>query len=791
MFKTLITTGVRSGLVFLILPATAQQAQPDANAPARKGDQIEQVIVTSQKRSEDVEKIPLSVSVLSAETLKEDHITDFTDLTRNIPNMSFSTQAGAGLGTLEIRGVSSQAGSAAVGVYLDDVSLTTRNLYSQGTAEPRFFDLERVEALRGPQGTLYGAGSLGGTVRFISRQPNLKSFGANADLEFSQTQHGSGNWMAQAVVNVPIAPDTLALRVGVQEGSDSGYIDLVDPRTLQVTQSGINSTHWTVGKLAAKLRLLEGWTVTPALFSQVFKSDDIDASYLTVGTYQQFNPGVPLPPFQTSKIVREPGEDRLTIPSVTLNGDVGFGDLTGVFSLYKRQFDRTQDGTSVNSSFLPSLLQPGTPASLAQIGFLPSAVYLNNNIDQRSFELRVASKPYEPGQFPLTWLGGAYYSRERTDVVDNEPIFGINAAFNAAGVSIADPNVLSGAFPNDFPKDNSYFSARHYDDRQTSLFGELTYHLTPSLGVAAGARSLWAAQGFRREGDFFYAGGPSSVAISNTTQATTPSFSIDWDVDPTTLLYAKIAKGFRLGAANRPIPNTAAVQQDLTTLHLSGFPPTFQPDSLWNYEVGSKMRLLDNRLTLNTAAFYIDWSNIQQDVILPVSGYDFETNVGNATSYGLEVEARAKVLHGLTLEAAASWTHATFSDDQPALGLTNGALNVRSGDPIQGVPSYFARVGGEYTLPLSERADGFVRLNTQWTGPSHGSFVRSSADYFRPSYLTLDASAGVSWEKWDVSLFVKNLTNDSTILQQPSIQSVPEVYQLRPRTIGIHLTATW
>jgi len=788
VFKRLFTAGAVSGMVFAVVHAQAQQAQPEESTGARKsGDQIEQVIVTSQKRREDVEKIPLSVSVLSADNLKDDHITDFTDLARNVPNLSFSSQAGGGLSTLEIRGISTQAGSATVGVYLDEVSLTTRNLYSQGTAEPRFFDLERVEVLRGPQGTLYGAGSLGGTIRFISRQPNLKSVEVNTDLEWSRTEHAGGNWMAQAVVNVPMSPDALGLRAGVQEGQDSGYIDLVDPKTLQVTRSGINNTHWTVGKLALKARLADGWTLTPALFSQVYKSDDIDASYLTVGSYQQFNPGVPLQAFQTSKLVREPGEDRLTIPSVTLNGDAGIGDLTGVFSLYKRQFDRTQDGTFVNSPFLGTQVTNTTLGTI--VGFLPSAVYLNNNIDQRSFELRLASKPYEAGQFPLTWLGGAYYSRERTDVVDNEPIFGLNAAFAAFGADPTNPADLAGAFPNDFPNDNSYFSARHYDDRQASLFGELAYHVTPSLSASAGVRSLWANQAFHREGNYYYAGGPSSVAISSTTQATTPRFTVDWDLDPTTTLYANIAKGFRLGAANRPIPNTAAVQQDLTTLHLSGTPATFQPDSLWNYEVGSKMRLLDNRLSLRTAAYYIDWSNIQQDVILPVSGYDFETNVGNATSYGLEVEVRAKLVHGLTINASGNWTHATFSDDVPALGFSGSTLNVQKGDPIQGSPSYFAQLGAEYRRSISERADGFIRLNTRWTGPSHGTFIRSSQDHFRPSYFDADASAGVSWEKWDLSLFVKNLTDDRTPLQQPSIQSLNEIYQLRPRTVGIHLTA--
>jgi iron complex outermembrane recepter protein len=519
LIKSLMTAGLLWG--FLVLDVQAQQSPPGQGAPAAvSGESVDRIVVTAQKRREDVQQVPLSVSVLSAESLQADHVADFADLTRNIPNMSFSTQAGTGLATIELRGVSSQAGASTVGVYLDDISLTTRNLYSQGTAEPRFFDLERLEVLSGPQGTLYGAGSMGGTIRFLSRQPNLRAVEANATAEVSVTDHGGTNWKAQAVVNVPLSPDRLALRAGVQQGRDSGYVDLVDPQTLKVTQTGINSQQWTVAKLALKAQLAQGWTVTPALFSQINKSDDIDSSYLTVGSYQQFNPNVPLALFQTSKPVREPGNDRLTIPSLTVNGDVGFADLTGVFGLYKRQFDRTQDGTSVNSSFLGT--QVTDPALGQVVGFLPSAVFLNNNIDQRSAELRLASKPYDGSGLPLTWVGGAYYAREKTTVVDNEPIFGINAAFVAAGKDITNPADLAGAFPNDFPNDSSYYSARHYDDIQYSLFGELTYHVMPSLRVAAGVRSLWAIQGFRREGDFYYAGGPSSVAISNNTQATTP-----------------------------------------------------------------------------------------------------------------------------------------------------------------------------------------------------------------------------------------------------------------------------
>jgi outer membrane receptor protein involved in Fe transport len=808
--KNAFVPALLSGLISAIVWPAAQAQTPPAPAGAASAPgtvTLDQVMVTSQKRKEDVRKVPLSISVLSGDALQENHVTDITDLTRSVPNVSFSSQGGAGLSTIEIRGISSQAGSATVSVYLDDVSLTTRNIYSQGTAEPRFFDIDRVEVLRGPQGTLYGASSLGGTIKFISKQPDSKTFSGSALAEVSGTSHGGTNYMAQGVLNVPLVKDRIGLRLGVQTGRDSGYIDQVDPATLRVVDKGINSTHWDVFKAALKADLAPGWTITPAVFAQRFKSDDIDAAYLAVGGYQTANVGAPLQIFQTSKIVQEPATDRLVVPSLTLTGDLGFGDLTGVLSGYTRRFKRIQDGTSINVPYIAAVITTGNssgdpsvppaptevppqPALGAVVGALPSAVQLDNKIDQTSLELRIASKDYQPGGTPVTWLGGVYLAQTKTQVFDNEPVFGINAAFAAAGVDINDPAQFAGTFPGAFAGDSSYYSARHYTDKQTSIFGELTWHVSPTLRGIVGLRSLRATQHFTREGDLFYAGGPSTAVIDSSATATTPRFAFNWDASPQCTVYGNIAKGFRLGAANRPVPLTPLVVQDLNDI---GLPPTipaaFKPDSLWSYEVGSKSRLLDNRLTLNVSAFYIDWKNIQQDVVLPSSGFDFETNVGRAKSYGLEVEGRFRATDQLVLTAAASWTHAVFAEDQPALGTTDGTptgpLNVRKGDPVQGVPRYSARLGFEYRFAAFAAGRAFVRGSGQWTGSSHGSFVRSSSDFERPGYFNLDAATGMTFDRWEITLFAKNLTNNQKIIQRPSIQGVDEAFYLRPRTIGV------
>ncbi|CAM3976915.1 TonB-dependent receptor [Roseateles saccharophilus] len=774
--------------LFQIEAALAQEAPPATDRSV-----LETVVVTSQKRLEDVRKVPLSVTAIGGDALKETQITDITDLTRNVPNVSFNSQGGAGLSTIEIRGVSSQAGSATVGVYLDDVSLTTRNLYSQGTAEPRFFDIERVEVLRGPQGTLYGAGSLGGTLRFISKAPSLRGTTVDVHAEVSSTSHGGTNYMGQAVLNLPLKTDQAALRIGVQSGHDSGYIDQVDPKTLAVIDRGINKVDWSVLKAALKVKINNDWSITPALFYQVNKTADIDAAYLSVGGYQQYNAGVPLAPFQTSKIVKEPGKDTLSLPSLLVNGDLGFADFTGLINRYDRKFNRTQDGTNVNSSYIGSLITNPTVANI--VTYLPSAVYLDNKIGQNSLELRLASKDVTPGGLPITWVAGFFSAQTKTDVTDNEPVFGINKAFSSNGANIYDPNQWSsgaGIFDNAFPNDNSYFSARHYNTKQNSVFGELTYHAAADVRLIAGLRYLQATEDFHREGDFFFAGGPSTTAVSSKANKLTPRFAMDWDVDKNNTLYVNVAEGFRLGGANRPIPlSIQGNVDDLAKLGLKAAPASFAPDSLWSYELGTKSRLLDNRVTLNAAIYHINWKNIQQDVYLPTAGFDFETNVGRATSDGVELELRARVTPDFTFSAGGGYNHAVFAEDVPFLGVdAQGLPNVRKGDHVVGVPEYSIKIGGEYQFRLADM-DSVIRLNVQRTGKSNGSLVRTDPDYNRPGYTTVDASWGLTAGRWDINLSVKNLTNNRTILQKPNIQSVSEAFYLRPRTIGLGVSSSF
>ena len=313
-----------TGLVLTLVAATPADADSAA--------QPEVITVTAQKRSEDIKEVPLNITVLSGTQLQEQHINDITDLAREVPGLSFSNEGGSGLSKIELRGISSDAGSPTVGIYLDEVPITMRNLLNTGATEPQFFDLDRIEVLRGPQGTLYGASSMGGTIRFISKQPDLDDYGGSLYSELSGTKHGGLNYEESGVVNVPLVKGMAALRLGFDYLDNSGYINQLSP-TGQVVDTDINDETTGVLRATLKARLSSDLTITPAVFFQRLRVDDTSVYDLS------------LPALSTEKLVAERGRDTLFVPSVTVDYDLHWADLTSVSSYFWRQFNRVQDGT--------------------------------------------------------------------------------------------------------------------------------------------------------------------------------------------------------------------------------------------------------------------------------------------------------------------------------------------------------------------------------------------------------------------------------------------------------------
>ena len=740
-------------------PAGAATADVAADDSSNLGE----VIVTAQRRSEDVKEVPTSISVLGGAALENSHIGGLEDISRAVPGLSFASGGGPGLDNIEMRGVSSTSGSATVGLYLDDVPITVTNLYN-GAVEPRLFDMDRVEVLRGPQGTLYGASSMGGAIRFISNQPNLTTFGGTVSSQVSGTRHGGVNYDEQGALNVPLVEGTAAARIGVDFGQDSGYIDnytLSD----QLARSGTNDDRWTVLRLAVKVAPDDTLTITPAFYGEWEKTGDTSVFYPDFGLYKQ------------QKEVQEPSVDHLLVGSLTVAKQWDWGQLTSISSYFQQQFNRTEDGTYYNSEYLGSIIDSDPPNDIQnqgyQIGLLPGPVYTRIKTSVVTQELRVASAPSSDSG--LSWVGGLFYSDYKVHRLFNAYIDDFNQTFeNIYGLAPEDAPVFAGAT---FPNNSVATDNTAEDEKQYAVFADVSYKFIQSLKGTAGLRYSYAPTIFNDfQGGYFSIGVPP-VSQRAKFYATTPKFSLTYAATPDMTLYASASEGYRIGGSEIYIsPSLCA--QDLANLGLSSAPGTFNSDSLWSYEGGLKGRFFDDTLSIDVDGYYLQWKNIQQTVNLPICGYTITTNVGNAESYGPELEVNYKPVRDLTLGLSTEYTH-------DALTKVTSSVGASVGDHILNVPEWMATFRVDYSRRLADDLKGFVRADYDWTGPSNGAFSPTNPDYSRPVYSVLNGSLGVNLHGYEISLFAKNLLDDKKIIQRPSLLFEPEAYTVRPFTAGL------
>jgi outer membrane receptor protein involved in Fe transport len=791
-------------------------------------NQLQEIIVTAQKRTEDIKDIPFSVSAISGSQLAEHHVADYDDITRTVPGIGFQAGPGPGLDNIEIRGVSSTSGSATVGIYIDEVSVTVSNSLYDGAVQPKLFDLERIEVLRGPQGTLYGASSMGGTIRFITKQPDLNSFSASVSTDLSETHHGGFNNDEYGILNIPVIEGVFALRIGVDLGNESGYIDHYVPTatgagpdgtilSLGTNDStgvlgarGVNDVRTQVFRVVGKIAAPDDWTITPAYLWQRTAASDTNIFYPDIGLYDQ------------DKRVAEPYADYLNLPSLTVTKSFGWADLTSVTSYFKRDFRRTTDGTLYNSNIFANTYvvgglstasnPPTPPATAAQIyqaqtvlGFLASPAGYDARTEQFSQELRLSSKATSIAGVETTWTAGLYFANQRRRFLDDEYIRGLQTIFqNIFGYGIYSPQSVVGpsyyaataAYPAEpFANGLIYYGHTYPNQKQIAPFADVGIEITPSLKGTIGVRYVSAkSTELVNSGGFYSYGLPATYNVNENFSATTPKFSLDYALNASSNLYTTIAKGFRLGGPTGPVPayepngpppaTPGTCDTDYRTFGLTGAPNEYQSDSLWSYELGSKGRYLDNRLSINAAVYAINWTAIQQTINLPTCGFNFTTNVGDAKVYGSELEVRALATPNLTLALNAGSTHAYIASVS-----TEGARIVYPGEWVLNVPLYTVTPSFDYDAPVNDRMSVFVRGDFPYTGRSRGYFDSSGLPHvFQPGYGIVNMSVGFTRDKLSVRLYAKNLLNWKNIIQYPSVNSVQEGYTVRPATFGITAT---
>jgi iron complex outermembrane receptor protein len=769
------------GLGVIEMAPAQVAAAPDT---AAAGGQLEEIVVTATKREEKLKDVPTAVTVLNAAQLSNQHIIDVEDAIRMVPSVAFSTTGGEGQDNISIRGVSSNVGSQVVGIYLDDVPLLITNSY-EGVTIPKFLDMARIEVLKGPQGTLFGAGSEGGTIRFISNLPKLDTFEGSAQVDLGYTDGSGGpNYDFQGVLNVPVVPGKLALRGAFEYGYLGGWINRITNEG-KFAGSDVNDERDIVFRLSGRLAVNDDLTVTAAMLGQRAKLGDSPNIITTLGTNT------------IQKQVDEFSRDSMFIPSITVDDDLGFATLTSVSSYFWRQESRQRDGTSFNSGAVAQFILDPDPAHAVHqqqndtiLANIASPVHFHDTWYTANQELRLTSPTQAESGLPFKWTVGLFYSDQANNHRDYEDAPGFSAAFqNIYGHNINNDPILGNGDPQLWKNDQIYFVYDRNDLRQYAMFGQLDVDLMPDLHFGAGARYVYARESFTEDGGAFFELGNVGVTSPYSQVARfyafTPKFTLTYDITPDSTAYASASKGYRFGGATSPNDNTVCLL-GFKQLGINGAPMTYGPDKLWTYEVGTKSRVLGNSVSVNAAAFYTDWSQIQESVIIPICGGQFNSNVGNAESYGIEGEITYAPVEapGLTLHLNGNVQHAEITS-------AKASSPAHAGDHILYVPDWSMSVAVDYDFPVTEGYDGFVRVDYEYTGPSRGSFLATDPNFNDPAYGVLNGSVGFRMDQMEFSLYAKNLANDQTIIQRPVINSVSEGYTLRPITFGMTAKRTF
>jgi outer membrane receptor protein involved in Fe transport len=707
---------------------------PCAAADAPTG-QLEEIVVTAQKRDERLIDVPLSVTALASDGLQDRGALRFEDYIAYVPGLS-ATALAPGYSQVTVRGVTTGINqlSATTGFYIDETptnSSTSTALGNRITPDPDLLDIARIEVLRGPQGTLYGANALGGVVRYVLREPDLTSFHGEAQVGALAVDHGAVGPVVRGALNAPILAGTLAVRLSGFYTADPGYIDNVASG-----RKDVNKSTNAGGRLAVKWAPNERFSANFTSLYQKRKNNAFGTETVNNATRQPTDGD-----YRQNIYTDEFTDTKYSLNSLKLDWDVGFGNLVSVTSYGHQETSLSAD---ISGLFGPLLGVPG--------------VALPTGVDVKKFtqELRLASRP--GGR--VDYIVGAFYTHEDADTQNGA------TAYVARGVPAPAPiNPLL-----DTPLLGSY--------RETALFANATLNPTDRFNVQVGGRWSHNEQNFTEALGGLLFGPLSGQTFTGRSSESATTFTVapQYKITPDAVLYARVAKGFRPGGTNLVPPGGQGLVK-----------PTYDSDSLLNYELGAKAATLGGRLNLALAAFYIDWKDIQTTA--SAGGFNYLLNAGKARSEGLEGEARWSS-NGLTLGANLSYTDATTRDAIPAVGA-------QAGDPLPYVPRWAGALTADQDFALRDGVVASVGGSVRHTGSQHPYYSLATgtnpAGLTLDSYTLVDLRAGLRWQRYDVRLFVENLLDKHALLNLQTETANPLTGEgaratvARPRTIGLTL----
>ena len=745
-----------AGCVACALPAAAF-------AQAVSNDGLETIVVTATRRSVEVQEIPQTINVFSEQSIKDLGSSDFADLTNSVAGVELR-QEQAGQGSVAMRGIleldlgNLYAGTAtASGVYVGELPLSAAGRFP-GLSP---FDMQRIEVLKGPQGTLFGEGSLAGTVRFIPNKATSDAFDASADLTYSGTNGGGDNFIINGMANIPLSKDVAALRIVGYDRDMGGYTDvrISDGTTVFKTIEDANTEKSSGGR--AELRLTPGSDLAITATAMLNDTDNGFRNRATKDLTGSFS-------------VEEHAHDELNAYNLEVEYGFSFADLVASYSYTDRAIDAYYD----QSGFVP--IVQGAYAQLNPLAVFvlglpalpqPTGVYGKQAMQAQSDvgDIRLVSN----GAGALKWTVGAFY--KQTDTLYKLDGNSIDAVPPASWAALT--QFLTGLAVPD-----ALISTSNASIKQWALYGEASYDFADKWQLLAGGRVFEETRDSLASWSSAFAlltGGtpPGSAKSNGDSSLFMPKVSVSYRFDPDVMAYALYSEGFRSGGQN-------------DFLALTGGPPGYDPETLVNNEIGLKSTLLDNRVILNASLFYMKWHDLQQVVAQGIGGIgESIDNVGDAHSSGIDFETRWLATEGLELSFNASFLQAELDNDV-VLPPSAGNLVVPKGTRIPGTSEHSLSLGATYRFNAFGDTRGFLGGRVTDRGD-----VISSLDTYKettPGATTLDLRAGLEAQHWQVYLFVTNLTDEPVPLRQdPAITDIYTgeslYYWGSPRTIGINV----
>jgi iron complex outermembrane recepter protein len=732
----------------------------------------EEIVVTATKRATSIQEVPFSVNAQTEEDIQRTGSSSLEDVSRNVAGMSVQN-LGPGQSQVALRGVSAgqivrdQPGvKEQVGVYVDE-SVISLSLF---TPDLDLYDLNRIEVLRGPQGTLFGSGSVGGTIRYITNQPDVDAFGASLEANYNMIDDGGDGGHLKGMINVPIVPGSVALRVTGYGTEFGGFIDAL--REGGGVTEDVNGGSREGFRAALAMQFTPNLLVTPRLIYQHVELDGFNRQEVFNLFANPFTTDPPRPPVtfderQQFLLLDEEFSDETTIADVTVDWDLGNVGLTSITSYVSRNILASRDASALTGSVSVDLGYPDAGV------LLPSNLRDTTDLEQFTQEVRLTSD-YES---PLQWLVGMFYSDVDRFYRQRLPTPGYDAVTDAtlgAGTSAA--------VANGFGPDSPYNADLPYDIKQFAIFGEGSYDFTDQFTLTVGARYYDFDEQRRFLSGGLFSNGDDRTDHTNSS-GISPRVIASYDATEEITFNVQASQGFRLGGVNDPLNLPLCTPQDEAIF--GGF-QSYDDETSWNYEAGMKMTR--PAYTFNAALYYNDISDLQVTLDAGSCSSRISFNVPDAHAAGVEMEFAWEPLDGLEVSFAGNWTEAEF-DSTVVDGGGNVIGGIQEGNRLASVPEYMAALTVGYYFPLDSFGtglEGFFAGSVQHIGsrftqpsdqvPGAGDFQSglpfggatgneiTSLDLELEPYTILNLNAGVETEDWTFLVYVNNVTDENANL---------------------------